>query len=457
MSTITDDRINSTQAKDAIYKSHTIKSTANEIDDSVNNTFKFIFGEDFYDATNEVNFLNIANWQPQINGGTTPVFDNNSSFHRYGAESLRIGEASTGDTSLFAKKINLSKSYDLSSTDIVTFWVYVDGDLVTDLASASSYGSVMFVIGDLNFVNSKGCNIFGVGGGSWHKGWNNITVNKSDFSINISGTLDWTSVQSFQIRVDAGTNNIGTLFHFDSIFVGGNSVEKIPVCITLDDSEKDSYEMATIMNQYGISTSLFVISDFVDDHATYSGYLSLSEILSLYNKGNHIGMHHQNVNGFALDKTLMLKESNWLKSNGFIRDDGHLYGSYPNGSYNQDSIDYAKSIGIKGLRSLTGIARDDSQGREATTGLIHYESISNGGIADKYRINSSKPTNVADFTNKLNTAIAKKGAYLTYHHLFSEFTNRDEWVALAKYLKTKIDDGTIECLTFPQFVKKYSN
>lgn len=39
--------------------------------------------------------------------------------------------------------------------------------------------------------------------------WNNITVLKSEFAINISGSLDWTSIQSIQIRIDPSVGNIG--------------------------------------------------------------------------------------------------------------------------------------------------------------------------------------------------------------------------------------------------------
>ena len=433
-----------------------IKSSAGEIDRSVNKTFNFVFGNSMYNSTSEKYFLDTTQYVPAIAGGNSPIFDNNSIFKRYGGKTMRIGESVAGDSTLFGKKINLDNPINLSQTDLFSFWVYVDGDLVSNLGSASSYGSVLFVIGDLNFTNAKGANILGVAGGSWHKGWNNITVLKSEFTINIAGSFDWNSAQSFQIRVDAGTNNIGTLFHFDSVFLGGKKLEKIPVCITLDDSTKDSYEMTKIMNQYGIVTSNFVIPDFVVNHSTYTNYMTLQMTKDLYDSGNHIGMHHQAVSGFALNKELMLTVSSWLYNNGFTRDDGHLYGSYPNGSYHQESIDYAKQIGIKALRSLTGISRDDAQRRESSTGLIHYESLINGGIADLYRVNSTKPTSVTDFTNKVNVAISKSAGFLTYHHLFSEFTNRDEWIALAQYLKQKVDDGTIECLTFPQFCKKYS-
>ena len=445
-----------TEQTAAIEKIAGLNSSASEIDLSVNKKISFVFGYNMYNITSEKYFLDTTQYVPAVNGGNSPIFDNSSTFKRYGGKTMRIGESAAGDSTTFGKKTNLENPIDLSQTDLFNFWVYVDGNLVSNLSSASSYGAVMFIIGDLNLANSKGANILGVAGGSWHKGWNNITVLKSEFSINVSGSFSWNNAQTFQIRVDAGSNNIGTLFHFDSVFLGGKKLEKIPVCITLDDSTKNSYKMTKIMNQYGIVTSNFIIPDFIDNHSMYTDYMTLEMTKDLYDSGNHIGMHHQNVNGFALDKSLLSTTSNWLREKGFTKEDGHLYGSYPNGSYNQESIDYAKQIGIKGLRSLTGISRDDSLGREATTGLIHHESLFNGGIADLYRINSTKPTNVTDFTNKLNIAISKSAGLLTYHHLFNEFTNEAEWTSLAQYLKSKVDDGTIECLTFPQFCKKYS-
>ena len=434
----------------------TLQSSASEIDRSVNDSFMFTFGDNLFDSSSEKHFLDTSRYVPAITGGTSPIFDNASSFTKYGNKTMRFGESASGDTTIFAKKISITNSIDLTQISTFSFWVYVDGDLVVDLASASSYGSVSFAIGDLNFANAKLVNILGVGGGSWHKGWNNITVLKSEFSVNIVGAFDWTNAQTFQIRIDTASSNIGTLFHMDSIFIGGNKPTKTPVCITLDDSTKDSYDMVKIMNKYGIKVSSFVIPDFIDNHGAYPSYMTIAMTEDLYDSGNHIGFHHQNIDAFAVNKTLIKTTSDWLKNKGFVRDNGYLYGSYPNGSYNQDSIDYAKSIGILGLRSLTGIARDDSKMREATTGLIYYESLMNGGIADICRINSAKPTSISDFTSKLNTAISKGGGFLTYHHLFSEFVSKAEWETLAKYLKTKIDDGTIECLTFPQFCKKYS-
>ena len=443
-------------SKDAVEKIEGLEASASEINRSVNKTYNFVIGDDLYNATTGNEFLNITGWLPQTIGGTTPIFDNTSTFHKFNTLSMRIGEASSGNTSMFSKKTNLSAPIDFSNNDLITIWVYVDGDLVQDLSSASAYGAVILVAGDLNFANSLATNICGINGGNWHKGWNNVTVVKSDFSTVVSGSFDWSNLQSFQIRIDPAVASVGTLFHFDSIFLGGDTNYKIPVCITLDDSAKDSYEMAKIMNRYGIVVSSFVIPNFIDNTGLHPSSLNLEQIKKMYEHGNHIGLHHEDVNAFALNKELMLEVKNWLVDNGFTRDDGHLYGSYPNGSFNQNSIDYAKSIGIKGLRTLNAIPRNDVQGREASTGSIHYEAIANGGIADVYKVNSVKPINVADFTSKLNVAINKRAGFLTYHHLFSEFINRTEWEALAVYLKSLIDNGTIECLTFPQFCKKYS-
>lgn len=87
----------------------------------------------------------------------------------------------------------------------------------------------------------------------------------------------------------------------------------------------------------------------------------------------------------------VLANSSWLKENGFTKDQMCiLYGSYPNGMYNQESIDYAKSIGLKSLRALKGTVQSDATGGECSTAVISYEAVANGGIADPFRVNSSK-------------------------------------------------------------------
>ena len=437
-------------SKDAIEKLEGLQASASEIDDTVKNytTTSFLIGGEVQGDNG--NLLDAARWQLFIAGSGTPTIQNGS-FSKFNTSSLGVGNINVGANSINGYKTSFTKSEDYSSIDFFTLWIYVDEQLVIDGVAGNAYGDHMFVVGD-NSGGHIGARIEAL-----HKGWNNKTVLKSDFKIVISGTIDWSDVKFFQIRIATNASNDGKLIYINSIIAGGHTLDKVPVCITMDDGGFESKEMAEIMNSYGIPTSLFVINEFVDNYEAHPGYFSLDDCNYLYKRGNHIGIHGSVVSEFVVNKEKIKVASDWLKSNGFTRDNGHLYGTYPNGSTNQTTIDYAKSIGIKALRTIMVKNRDDANNIE---GYFHSNGVVpllNGGIADSFRIAGAKPINLTTFKTDLDLAIHRQSAYITYHHVYSEFVNKAEWIALAKYLKSKVDDGSIECLTFPQFCKKYSN
>ena len=462
-------RISSEQAKEAIYQAHLSKdaigkiegmhSSGSEIDAVVNKSEVSILGMDFYDYTNRKAVTNITKWSAYGAGGSgTPIFDNLSTFSKFGT-SLRIGNLTTGVASSPISKIihGMKTPYDLTDYDVFTIWLYMDGNPVngsTETHTATSYGTLQLSFGDSYLTNSFNYKILGGINGSVHRGWNNITIRKDAYDKQNGTGCNWAEVSDISLYFLAGNGNVGTTCSFE-IIASKLPTYKTPVCITLDDTETDSIEMTNIMNSYGIPVTLFAINDLIDSNAT--GFMSLSELKNLYNRGNAVCIHGRTVGEFIYTHEKMLANSSWLKENGFTKDQMYLYGSYPNGMYNQASIDYAKAIGLKSLRALKGTIQSDSTGGECSTDGITYEAVANGGIADPFRINSSKVAKLTSYQTELATAISKKAGYISYHHKFSEFVNRAEWVNLAKYLKTKIDDGTIECLTYPKFCKKYSN
>jgi peptidoglycan/xylan/chitin deacetylase (PgdA/CDA1 family) len=431
-------------------------SSASEIDSSVDNKERLLIGTDVVDYTNGINLLDASKWIKFIIGSNTGTISNSQEFTKFNQNSLVLSQLKVGIAPLEGWKITFTEAQDFSSIEYFTIWVYLDAQPVQDLKSGSDFGSIMLAFGNSSFSNTSAAKING-GDFAFRKGWNNITIPKTSFNITIAGTLDWTNIGGFQFRIEGTSGSAGCSFYIDSIIAGGEKPNKIPVCITMDDGFQESFEMAEIMNKYGIPTSLFVMNEFVDDQINHPTYFTINDCKKLYNKGNHIGIHGITENEFVISKEKLLVAKEWLYNNGFTRDSGHLYGSYPNGSYNQTTIDYAKSIGIKSLRAITARNRDDSIGVEA---YLHHKGVvplMNGGIDDLFRIGSTKPLTLAAFTTYLNNAILYKGGLITYHHKFSEFTSKSEWILLAKYLKTKIDDGTIECLTYPKFCKKYSN
>jgi hypothetical protein len=446
-----------TEQTEALEKIEGLEASASEIDGSVNKRHMNLLGENFYNVEQNKSLFDLSTWTITTAGSGTPILENDTSIIKFSDKSLKFGNTTAGAQ---ATKTDIRKvfttPYDLSDIDGITIWVHVPTQHVADGKYSSDYGEVR-----IYFSNSAGS--IGIGAKfislntSLQVGWNNVFLPKTLFDIPIgTGLLDWSSVEAIRMQFNTGVGNIGTPIYIDSIFAGRQTVNKVPICITLDDSTVDTYYLANIMNQYGIPVSSFVIPSLIDIEGATS-YLRLHQVKDMYNRGNHIGIHDTGINAFSVNPSRILIVRDWLINNGFTRDDGHLYGTYPNGSYSQETIDLCKANGIKGFRQVFQRMREDADNVEEAKGKNKFEPFLNGGIAEPLKISGERPATYAEFVANIDKAITLQQCYLPYFHLFTEVGGRTEWVKFAKYLRTKIDAGLIECLTFPQFCKKYSN
>lgn len=429
------------------YKLHTVNA---ELDTS----FGMVLNDHNSDAIG-YRLLDAAGWQPSQNGSNLPVWESSTEFLKFGDISLKQSNI-PGASTVHGKYKDLALTHDLTNVDGFTFWVYCDGPLGN---SGGPVGSqVFFAVGDAAMANSSWCNILGVSGGSWRRGWNNVRITKSDLSNVLTGTgVNWASVKRLQIRFTPNSTYTGNSFYISDLFVGGFAQnKKAPIVLTFDDSHEESVALINIANSFGIPCTNFVMPNYVDDHANRSTYQTLAQIRQIYHSGNAICGHHQDVRAFAENPGLMGSVTDWLRANSFVRDDMHRYLSYPNGVFNQPAIDFAKKIGILGARSIIGISRNDAQNTEEAVSSIGIEPIANGGIADPYKINSPSYANAAAALAYVDRAIAAQAGVVFYGHTFSDGITQSEMYTLCAGLKSRIAAGTIECLTFPAFCQKYS-
>ena len=431
----------------------TLQSSASEIDGSVNNKINFIVGDNLYDLPNDKELLTAQDFIGTISNGT-PFFENSNELFslKFGTSSLKIGNSTAGSSSLTDKSKTLENAIDLSSLSFVTFWVYAPEEhIVSDGSASYLHSNFKFFIYDSS-NNYYGTHVVTSAMASLQSGWNNITIPLSKFRLNNTSLPELSDISKFRIQFETRNSNIGVPFYIDSIIFSTTGLVKTPICITIDDGLEDSYEMIKIMNYYGIPVSTFVTSYKVGE----TGFLSLDRLKELYFNGNHIGIHGHEFNIFASDTSQITLTSNWLKENGFTRDRGYLYGTYPNGGYSQETIDFLRNNGYLGFRQVIGTERNDTLGVQASKGILRTESLLNGGIADVHKISGHRPLTYTAFVSEIDNAIEFNGCYLPYHHSFSEVGGKSNWILMAKYLKQKIDEGLIECLTFPEFVQKYS-
>lgn len=441
------------QIADAVEKVSMISSSASEIDGSVSRKHKFIMGDNLYDIYNKKNLFDINTFSITSIPNGMPIYENDYTITKYSKNSLKLGNLTHGVSTRLDMIKSLPIVYNLGDINFFTFWVYVPDELVSDGSYSSDFGEFRFFFANDNSTG-LGTKFISLNI-SLQVGWNNITLTKQQFSIPMgSGVFDWNTVSKIRIQFNTGVGNIGIPIYIDSLFCGGDeSSLKTPIVMTLDDSFPDTYPMTKIMNSYGVPVSNFIIPSFIDD---IDNYLNIEDVKDLYDQGNHIGIHGTGLNNFAVNPQNIILARDWLIANGFTRNDGHLYGTYPNGTYSQSTIDLLQQNNFKGFRTVAQRPRDDSQSVQSSKGKSYHECIFNGGIAEPLKINGVRSATYELFITDIEEAILNKTAYIGYYHLFSEVSGYENWLKMAAYLKQKVDEGLIECLTFPEFVQKYS-
>ncbi|MCE5287540.1 MAG: polysaccharide deacetylase family protein [Pelosinus sp.] len=120
-----------------------------------------------------------------------------------------------------------------------------------------------------------------------------------------------------------------------------------PVLITFDDGYVDNYQVAyPILQKYGLTATIFLISDFVD---TYKSYLTWAQVQEMQNSGINFASH-------TLSHAILTKESNdslqaqLVKSREALEYRLHQkieFLAYPGGYYNREVIRMAKEAGYR--------------------------------------------------------------------------------------------------------------
>lgn len=401
----------------------------------------------------------IAPGQWVLNNGpaASSVWETSSAFLKYGTLALKLGSTVAGASGQTGYKQVLPLTYNFTSTDNFTLWVYCDSEIVSIGHGVDT--QILIAFGDANFANSSYCNACGVAGGGWRKGWNNVTLTKADFSSVLSGSgVDWGAVKGLQIRFIPGANYPGNAFlYLDSFFVGGRLASgKTPVVICSDDTVLEAQSLANIAGSRGFPLSVFAISGVIDDHVAYPGSLTLTQLKDMYNAGHDIYAHGfggSSDSGWLADPTQMGATRQWLIDKGFVRNECFNYGAYPGGAYTDSLIAAAKGYGFKGMRSVAGTTRSATY--DGTTQNVLYEAIGSGGYSDAFKISGHQPGNSTAALAQVDIAIAKRTAYLSYTHRFSDITNQSNWESYMDGLASRVARGAIEVMTFGDFCRSY--
>jgi peptidoglycan/xylan/chitin deacetylase (PgdA/CDA1 family) len=179
-------------------------------------------------------------------------------------------------------------------------------------------------------------------------GWNEFYLDTSKFTA--SGGESWANTMvRAQLRVVSKSGTSCDVI-FDGLYSGEYNRPKL--IFTMDDNWLTQYtEAYTRMSAKGLRGTIAVIPSKVDT----SGYMTKAQLQEVYDAGWDLANHTMNhVYLGQVSKSENVAEiggcTKWLNQNGFTRASDILI--YPYGSYNDTTIEVAKSFGIKAGRTV---------------------------------------------------------------------------------------------------------
>jgi len=431
---------------------HTVKAAA--IDEAMNiselSPSSTPFTVDYLALKNPVLAMPVATLWEGLDGTGSPIFEDSILHTKFSASGFKVQNNAGSNTA--TERTATIENIDLSEKDGINIWLYADGPMVTE-----TYGEplkIELALGDdVGMSSIDLTSVFYGVGGSLRRGWNNLSVNKSDISTIFTGTgCDWTNIEKITFKITFNATYTGNPFYIADV-VFGTDERKTPVVLCLDGGHIATQELASVLNGYGVPTTLFVDKDTVKSVSVEE--LDIDQVKALHGLGNAVCFGSGSFDTYATNPELMQAQKDWLSSEGLTRNDEHLYTAYPNGSFNQATIDEALSIGLLGGRALGGKVRDDAIPTEETINAGFYENFRNGGIAEPFKILSSQATIAAVALAQIDRAIETGSSIVFSLQTIASIISTAELKRLGAGLKARVDSGKIECLTFPVYCKLY--
>ena len=328
MGTTTETRITSTQAKDAIYKAHSISSSASEID-AVSKSLSFKKGNIVE------SFSSVEGWVVGGTGsGTISVVNEATPF---GSSYMRAQTTITGGSLSLTKAVS---SFTLMNSDYISLYVKNEG--VSNFSNASlrlRNSSAKYF--DFSFRTL----LIGASTEEWH----HIKIDISSLA-KVGGVTLTDQITEINLTI------FGTSGQLVDMKLGGiviDNKERASISFTFDDANLTDYTKAyNKMKEYGFKGTSYIISSAVG----VTNFLSLSQMQEMYDYGWKFGVHGTDSKNWVGESTLAQAEARIKGCRDFLFNSG-LIGNglkstaYPQGMYNDDIIDILKKYGITHART----------------------------------------------------------------------------------------------------------
>lgn len=285
-------------------------------------------------------FSNLGAWSV-VGGAGTITSDSVHTIGDYHSIKLTVGSAGGSISAQTAiNPINFA-----TDDSVFRFWVYLDRPkeeydsiylFFSSVSSFSQYGQRGWVV-----YNTS----------TFAQGWNQIVVNKDEFSYSFGDTNNSTMIRC-RLRYVMRPGFTGSLT-FSDLRKDLRSTPKI--ILGFDDGYNGVYNLAfPELTSRGVKSTVWAIESIAS--TTTANYMNKAQLTEMHAAGHLVSNHtkdHLSLSTLATkaEKRAQVESmQNWLRNNGFA--DGADYFCYPVGGYDAESLEVMDELGIKSARAV---------------------------------------------------------------------------------------------------------
>ena len=393
MSENLENRITSTQAKDAIYKAH-LMSSAEKVNNLILNK-QVIKPNNLIQAGEDlVKFDSLGGWV--ISTGDESKFTVVNAPFFGGSSYIQYLETEIGTNASISKEVHFS----LMGIDTISIYLWVD--------NFANYSNITLELtsGNINSWTNRLSKSLKELISTPADGWNNIRLKLSDFA-KIGTITNFDTIKALRI---IGTGKAGTYNYMRFGGLKKNEIPRFAIAITMDDGyDTDYFVSYQKLKQYGFKGTSYLISDAIGTIPD-APRLTLAQIREMLDYGWTFGIHGKTSLNWVSESNITETEvsiSGCIKY--FIENDIYNEGihhcAYPHGEFNNDVINVLKKYNIKSGRT-TDIKIQNSPPENLM----------------KIKLGLSIDVDLQTNIDNLEALVAQGGLINVYHH---EITTRE--------------------------------
>lgn len=288
-----------------------------------------------------------------------------------------------------------------------------------------------------------------------------IPLFDKDFSV-YAGTPSTLAMKFLRLEILAlSGNSTGTSLEIEIMDIVKFKPKKSKCMISFDDGHSSCMGIADLLDERGLKGTFYIYNQGIGEN----GNLTLTQLQDLYARGHDIGVHnnvHENLGtkGEALYFAGQQECREWIRANIGYSAENHA--AFVGGISTQSLIERMEKANFKSLRRATpsGMFVHSGWGTE-----IENKFFNPRFKGPVYEMHNLQTVSVIQAAHQ--NAIKYNQDFFVYGHQLKATETAQAWSSVRgsaysmpdyfDWVKSKVDDGSIEVLTVSQFWNEFEN